>query len=342
MEQVTLQQALERALQSYNSRDLIQAESICRQILSQHRDNAHALHLLGIIANDTGHTASAYELLTRAAQFEHGVPDLFNNLSVVCRNLGRVDEATQFAARAVAMAPNVAVYLNNLGIAQVFNGNVREALASFERAVACDPNFADAHDSLGLTLLLLGELQRGWREQEWRFRKSDASPPLQFERPQWTGQDLSGKTILLHAEQGYGDTIQFVRYAPLLSDRGARVTIVAPPDVAALLATVDPRARVVTSLDDVGPHDFHCPLLSLPLGFGTTLETIPNQAPYLRADAKKTGRWRERFDRDALNVGLVWAGRPSHKRDRERSIPAADLSPLTRVPGVRSFSLQMG
>src|SRR5262249_38145216 len=177
----------------------------------------------------------------------------------------------------------------------------------------------------------------------WRWKRKH-QPPRSFPQPLWRGEDIAGRTILLHAEQGIGDTLQFMRYAPMVAARGARVILQVPPQVHRLAAAAMGDCAQVIGDGDVAPSfDLHSPLLSLPLALGTTLASVPAAVPYVRADAAAAARWRERIgDAPGLKVGLVWAGNPQHKNDRNRSIAIERLKPLFDAPGARWFSLQVG
>jgi hypothetical protein len=159
----------------------------------------------------------------------------------------------------------------------------------------------------------------------------------------WDGSDLHGRTILLWTEQGLGDSIQFVRYAPLVAARGGRVLLHVPESLAALLAACPGVGRVVTEDEPLPDFDCHAPLMSLPLLLGTTLESIPAAVPYLSADPARIERWRRELDGVAgLKVGVAWQGNPAHKKDRQRSFPLTRFEPIARISGVRLFSLQKG
>ena len=188
-----------------------------------------------------------------------------------------------------------------------------------------------------------GEFAQGWAEYEWRKAGRLKFRPREFPQPQWDGSELGGRTILLHTEQGLGDAVQFVRYAPLVAARGGRVILSCQAELTRLFTGVAGVAEVISG-QDVPAFDVHCPLLSLPHVMGTRLETIPGQTPYLAAPPEIVAEWKNRLDDDheKLRVGLVWAGSPRHKRDRRRSLRLKQLSPLARVDGVRFYSLQKG
>ncbi len=219
------------------------------------------------------------------------------------------------------------------GLLQVDLLRHRDAIESFVQATAWAPDFADAHWAEALNRLRLGDYEQGWRQYEWRRRTQDIGTGLrQFEGPDWLGdEDPAGLHILLHAEQGFGDVLQFCRYAPLLAARGARVTLLAQPAVKSLLRSL-PGVDVIADGDSLPAFDRHCPMMSLPFAFRTTLHTVPATVPYLRADPQVVARWRSVLDSAGTpRVGLVWAGNPRHAKDRERSIPLETLAPLFEV-----------
>jgi hypothetical protein len=225
-------------------------------------------------------------------------------------------------------------------------GRYEEAMPCLERAIGLRPDLAIIHWNRAIALLLEGRLTEGWAEAEWRFAYTPALR-RDFPQPAWDGRsDLAGRTILLHAEQGLGDAIQFCRYAPMVAARGGgdRVVLECQPELAALLTTAPGVAQVVRRGDPLPPFELHCPLLSLPHRFGTTLATIPAAVPYLTPDPDKVRAWQSRLAADGpgRKVGLAWAGSPGHANDRQRSCRLSDFAPLANVPGVTFYSLQLG
>jgi hypothetical protein len=218
-------------------------------------------------------------------------------------------------------------------------GRLDEARASFDRAVGIRPDFAQARWNRAQAMLLAGDFAQGWREHEWRLK---AHPELQraFAQPLWLGEvPLDGKTILLHAEQGLGDTLQFCRYAPLVAARGGRVVLEVQKPLVDLMRDLPGVAAVVARGEPLPDFDLHCPLLSLPLAFGTRLDTIPAQMPYLGAPAERAAGWEARLTKRP-RIGLVWSGNAGHKRDRARSIPLYALMPVFDLDAATFVSLQ--
>ncbi len=233
--------------------------------------------------------------------------------------------------------------LNNRGLVLRDLDRPLEALASFDRALSIDPGHAEIHSNRACLRLLLGDFERGWEEFEWRWRVPDFAPwRRDFAQPRWLGDaPLAGRTILLHAEQGFGDAIQFARYAPLVAARGAKVVLEVPPPLSALCSSLAGVSLVVGRGEQLPELDYHCPLLSLPLAFGTRLETIPAAVAYLSASRDRVIKWKQRLPGTSMRrVGIAWAGNPGFKGDQRRSIGLARFSPLLAVAGIEFVGLQ--
>jgi hypothetical protein len=193
--------------------------------------------------------------------------------------------------------------------------------------------------------LLAGKLEEGWKRYEWRWQKADyIQYKREFAQPQWDGKDIKGKTICLHAEQGFGDAIQFIRYAPLVAKNGARVIVEAPYPLIDLFKTVEGIDMLVKRGDSLPDFDVHCPILTLPMLFKTSMQSIPASVPYIHSDPARKSRWTERLSagKKRLKVGIAWSGNPDHKNDRNRSISFAMLRPIAEMPQVSLYSLQKG
>ncbi|MEP7030698.1 MAG: tetratricopeptide repeat-containing glycosyltransferase family protein [Pseudolabrys sp.] len=299
------------------------------------------------ILNNRGNTLCALRRPAEAlASFDAalkrvpGDPVTCNNRGNALLDMNRADEALKSFDQALARAPDYTQALVNRGNALQCLGRNSEALASFERAITLDPQLADAHWNKGLLLLSLGDFDNGWHGYEWRLKRA-ATPARDFQQPQWRGENIQGKTILLHAEQGFGDSIQFLRYVPMVAMRGAKIVLELPDALIPLLGPVNGVAAVVNR-DQARPWvDLHCSLLSLPLAFGTTLATIPERPDFLRVPDDRASKWRARLPRNcARRIGLVWSGKPTHNNDHNRSIALSRLAPLRALSGVTFVSLQ--
>lgn len=270
-----------------------------------------------------------------------GLATAHYNLGVGLYALGRLEEAIEAYRSALAVRPDYHEAYNNIGLVLHQLGRIAEAIDSYERAQAIKPDYAEAHFNEALSQLALGNYREGWLDYQWRWlNPSLALRRREFPVPLWLGQgDLAGKTILLHAEQGLGDTIQFARYVPLVAARGARVVLEVPAPLAALLRGLDGVSSVCVRDDPLPPFDTHCPLMSLPFAFETRLDNIPAQVPYLRPSPDRLAKWRLRANGGAA-VGIAWTGNPKAPIDLVRSIPLHLLRPILDVPAIRFVALQ--
>ncbi len=303
---------------------------------------------LGALLGDRGEPDAAMAHLRRAVALQPDHAEAWCNLGIAQRLQGAMDEAVASARRACALQPDNVAALNNLGEMLIGQGHAAEAEAVLRRAIALCPDSAETHMNLAMLLLASGAFAEGWREYEWRWQTRQMRPSRRsFPQPQWRGELAEGLTLLLHGEQGFGDTLQFCRYATLAAARGLKVIVEAPRPLLRLLRSLDGVAQVVACGDALPAFDLHCPMLSMPLAFGTSLDDIPAPAAYLRADADAVAQWAARIPATGLRVGLVWAGSArSHDVeraaiDRRRSLDPARMLPLFAIPGVQFFSLQM-
>jgi len=384
-----------------------EAERVYRRILELDAQHAEGLHLLGMVAFQTGQCDAAAELISRAI-LRNGTEDrYFTNLGNVLQGQGRLEEAVSCYRRALQLNPGSGAAQGNLGLALQFLNKLEEAAESFERALDLVPQVAVTYTNLGnvrqaqgrleeaaachkralaleprnpeawcnlgsvldlqgrmpeseaaydhalelkpdfgvalfnrsLLYLRTGNFVHGWPGYEHRY---SLHRRREFVQPQWHGEPLNGARILLYAEQGLGDALQFMRYIPLVKAAGGTVVLEVQPQLRRLALQL-PGVAELTCTGQPPPFDWHCSLLSLPLAFGTALDTIPGQTPYLPVPpeaAKKAAGfpWPDK----GLRVGIVWAGRPEHLRDRFRSIPLPLLTPLFGLEGVQFFSLQLG
>ena len=303
---------------------------------------AEAYLNLGNALTEQKNFTEAKAALQEATRLKPDWAQAHNNLGVV------LIEETEFAAaidhcrRALAISPHNPDAFYNMGIALHKQGQPRAAIEQFDRALQLRPDHAEAHHNRSATLLLLGEFPQGFAEYEWRLRSRDF-PPCQLRWKRWDGDALAGRTIVLCGEQGLGDTMQFVRYATLLQQRGARVLVECSPKLHPILA-LTPGIDGWTSAVTAPPAADCClPLLSLPHRLQTTLETIPAPIPYLFADPQFVAAWRQKLgDCQGLRVGIAWQGNPRSLGDRQRSIALEHYEALANVPGVRLVNLQKG
>jgi tetratricopeptide (TPR) repeat protein len=312
--------------------------------------HAETYYNFAVALQQNDRAAASLALYRRALRIAPGLAEAHRHLGIALRELGRTDDALGHFREAVRLRPDSIEARNSLGLALQDKGNLDEAEGHFDAAIRLKPDHRLAYFHKSLIQLVRGEYRAGWQNYEARWHVGVLRPPSGLRQPIWTGQDPVGKTILLHSEQGWGDSIQFCRYAPLLARRGARVLLGVRAPLTALMRSLDGPVTVIEDGASLPPYDYHCSMLSLPHLFATELETIPAQIPYLAADPDKVRDWAALLDGSrGLKVGLVWAGGARQEfsgllqaMDRRRSITLAQLAPLAAIPNVTFVSLQKG
>ncbi len=336
------QAKVEEAYALYLKGQLAQAQTLFQEVLNAYPDHSYALHLLGVIAFHAKNYQTAVRLIDRAIISQPDDATFYSNRGNALQKLAQLDAAVASFDKAIALRPDFVDAYYNRGNAMFELTRLDAAVASYDTAIALRPDHNEAIFNKSQALLLRGDLVRGWELFEWRWASEQMKPMKRtFPQPLWLGQEsLAGRTILLHSEQGLGDTIQFCRYAKLVSDLGARVILEAPTPLVGLLRPLQGVSAVVAKGSPLPAFEYHCPLLSLPLAFKTTVDSIPCPVPYLRADFSKLTYWASKLgDRQSPRIGLVWSGRSDHKNDRNRSIGLAAL--LQQLPaGFEYVSLQ--
>jgi tetratricopeptide (TPR) repeat protein len=323
------------------------AEASYRHALAIDGENARAHNNLGCVLQMQGRLDEAAASFRRALELDPSLPQAKQNLASIARDRGTLEEAAAGYRRAAAANPADSHVCNDLGNVYRELGMHAEALASFDEAIRRNPGNAQAHFSRSFELLLAGKYEEGFEEFEWRWRVKGLNAPMRsFVQPLWDGRELPGESLLLHAEQGLGDTLFSVRYAAAAAKRCGAVVLECQGELVPLLGSVRGISRVVAQGSALPAFAAHLPLMSLPRVFGTTLQSIPWDGPYVRADAARVEDWRALVAAEAgdarLKVGLVWAGRPQQGDDRKRSIALSMLAPLARSRGVAFYSLQKG
>jgi len=308
-------------------------------------NNTSALFNLGNVLVGLGKLERAMEVLRRAIALRPDMAEAHNNLGTTLVDVGKSDAAIESYRHALRLNPDYADALSNLAVALINKGELTETEAMLRQAIALEPDSGIAHWNLAILLLLFGDFERGLPEYEWRWKVKNVmrgSPKIAQER--WDGRELGGRTILLHAEQGFGDAIQFIRYVPMVAERGARIVLRCPPELKRLFASVPHIAEIVEAGAPLPKFDEHCPLLSLPLIFKTDLNSIPAPMPYLHADENLARIWREKLAGHAASrkIGLSWSGASIHPNDRNRSTTLDTLAPLGQIKDATFVSLQKG
>ncbi len=304
--------------------------------------NAEAWNNMGASLSALLKPEEAEKSLRKALELEPGYAQAHNNLGNALNAQGRFDEALASYLRALHFKPDYAEVFDHVGLVLQAQGRLAEAVDWFTQALERAPEQGSVHMNYALACLQRGDFATGWAEYEWRFRCRE-HPILAQGMPPWDGSPLHGRSILLWAEQGLGDSIQFIRYAPDVARRGGRVIVSCPRPLERILATCPGIAQVIPEGSTQADCACHAPLMSLPRIFGTTLDTIPSEVPYLAADPAQAAQWRDELAGfDGFKIGIAWQGNPGHKKDRQRSFRLARFEILAAVGGVRLFSLQKG
>jgi tetratricopeptide (TPR) repeat protein len=363
---------------------LDEADAAYRQALALEPAHADALHLLGLALHQRRQHEAGLENINQAIRLRSDRPHYYNNAATALCALWRLDEAEAACRTALRLNPNSLQAQSNLGMILRAAGRLDEAEACYRAALQQKPDFAEAYNNLGnvlglsgryaeaepmyrralqlaaspglhneatynlsLVLLVTGRFEEGWRHYEWRFGRG-GEPVRQFPVPMWDGRPQSHRTLFLHAEQGFGDTLQFCRYVPLAAQR-IKIVLEVQPSLKRLLSALPGIARIIAYGEAPPPVDYHLPLLSMPFVMGTQLDTVPGDTPYLSPDPALAEAWGWRLAAiPGRKVGLVWAGNPrmmdpnAASVDRRRSVTLDQLAPLATIDGISFVSLQLG
>lgn len=349
-----------------------------RSITRITQDDPSSCSNLGILLRDEGYADEAIYWLNRACILQPSDPCTFNNLGLAFHEARQFDKAIASFRKAIDLRPDYAEAFSNIGRIMLDTGQFDEAIihcqqaatlspqlheawynlgkcygeigdttrsiAMYRNALAIKPDLAEAHWNMSHALLLTGLYEEGFQEYLWRWRRKSAAMP-DIPKPEWRGEQIPNQTLLIHAEQGMGDAIQFARYLPLAKERVGKIYLTCDPSLNQLFQSLNGVDAILnnTKLDTLfHAIDYHVPLLNLPTLFKTTEKTIPARTPYLHPDRKNIKRYAPLFtgNETVINVGIAWKGNPEHKNDANRSCRLADFEPLFALPGVNFFSLQ--
>ncbi|HSA01583.1 MAG TPA: tetratricopeptide repeat-containing glycosyltransferase family protein, partial [Candidatus Paceibacterota bacterium] len=317
------------------------AEALCRGLLTQDAGHADALNLLGLLARKARKEHEAAGYFARAITRNPSRAAFYSNLGLSFVQTNDLDRAEESFRLALRLEPGNPDFQSNLGLVRFQSGEYGSAASIYRGVLAHQPDHACAHWNLSLVLLLLEDYEQGWKEYEWRLLLENYHGDLaRMTRPLWRGEAFQGRSLFVWCEQGHGDTLQFVRYLPLVKGLGGRVILSCQPPLFRLMQTLRGVDQLVANSDPVPEHDLQVPLLSLPRIFGTDAHHIPSQVPYL--DATSGIQARILAEGRHLKVGLVWAGDPQHPNDHNRSLRLGQFEPLLELPGATFYSLQVG
>lgn len=374
----TASQLLNISLQHHNAGRLTEAAQGYLAILQEDPKHGDALHLLGVVAQQTDRLDMAIELMKMAILQAPSVAHYHHNLGNTHLKNSQPDESIHCYRQAIRLNPNYCEAYNGLGNALILlneleaaaeayrnairlkpafdeahynlgrvrdrQGRLAEAIVCYQAAIKIEPANPDYHFNLSGLLLLQGNFAEGWQAYEWRWQLYNfPGKSRNFACPRWRGEALNGEKILLYAEQGYGDTLQFVRYAPLVAAAcGGEVILEVQPGLQRLLSTIPGISKVITQGDPLPQVAWHCPLMSLPLAFRTSLETIPASLAYLQVPEHEIAETKQQWPAHGLRVGLAWAGDPKNLYNAHRSMHLRQFLPLKNLSGVSFYSLQVG
>jgi tetratricopeptide (TPR) repeat protein len=320
-----------------------EAMNILQRAIDIDPKNAQAWTNLGNARLAIGDLKGAVEMGRKAVEAQPDYSVAHNNLAAALEKQDFLKEAEDEYRKAVELQPDFAEALNNLGSVIRRQGDLRTAMHWWQKSVDARYEYGEAHWNLALAALALGEFEEGWKNYEWRF-KCDHSRAYwrEYLVPRWTGFDISGKTILLYPEQGFGDVIQFGRFIPQVAARGAKVILQCHKELIELMKSAEGVSQVISEHDQPPPFDTYLPLLSVPWVLGVSFESLPGKIPYIKVDPARREHWTPRIKNEPgrLKVGLVYWGRPTP--DPKRSCQFKEFAPLAEVEGVQYFSLQKG
>ena len=315
-------------------RQLDAALAGCQQALRLKRNGAEAHQVMGHALSDLGRPEEAVAAYRAALRYKPNLPEAYNDLGLALRQAGQLEEALVTLRQAVKHAPTDAAAQGNLAGVLKELARLADAAAGYRAALRQHPDDPVLHHNLGVALLLAGKSEQGWQEYEWRFRAGAVQIPT-CAQPRWDGENLAGRRLLIRAEQGLGDTIQFCRYVPIAAQCG-EVVLEVQPGLRRLIDGVLDERQIVTVGEPLPPFDVWCPLLSLPHLLGMAAPA----PPYLNTDADRVAAWRSRIGTHGRRIGIAWQGNPASAAERGRSVPVREFLPLAQVSGVRLISLQ--
>jgi tetratricopeptide (TPR) repeat protein len=327
-------QLYQRALNLHHAGKLADAEGLYKTLLSYFPNQVEILTTLGIVLLQQGRSEAGFQQLKKSLGINPNQPVAWYNMAVELQKLTRLDEALACYQECLKRNPQDINALINRGNTLKDLKQYPAAIASFESALALGPNIPSAHWNKALTHILLGEYEQGWKGYEWGWQCGERGEPRKYAQATWLGDAaIAGKTLLIHAEQGFGDLIQFSRYVPMLEKLGAKVILEVPASLVDLMAGLSPSLIVIKEGEALPAFDMVCPVMSLPLALKTTLATIPANIPYLSVSEAKKTYWQTKLGQKTKpRIGIVWSGSMTNQIDNNlcarRNIPLVALKPL--------------
>lgn len=343
---VQLSEALATLTKLEQDGKLAEADDLAQRMRAAMPEHPHILHMSGIVAYRCGRVQEAIELMEKSQALAPESALYPRNMCEVYRGAGRLEDALRAGRRAIELAPKDARSFFNLALIHYERLELDEAVRVSDEALVLDPEFAEAHFEKAESLLLAGRLKEGWESYEWRFKLKQAEGMLpKTDKPQWNGEKLEPGKLLIIADQGFGDCIQFGRFIPWAASLAPKPVVACSAELLPLLRQIPAVSKLITRWEDTGPYDAYIPLSGLPRLAGTSLETIP-PADYLTPPQALVDEWGEKLERllpkGKKRVALVWAGRPTHKNDKKRTLKLAQFAPLFARDDLAIVSVQKG
>ena len=345
--QITLAEAIARILALEQEDRLDEADDLADRVLAAAPAHPHVLHVTGIIAYKKGRIDEAIRRMEAAISLAPLVGLYTRNICEVYRGAGRLADAAKAARQAVAVAPGDSQAHFNLALIHYEQLDLDGAIAAANDALALEPDFAEAHFEKAEALLLAGRMQEGWESYEWRFRLKQAEGMLpKTGKPQWDGSNLAPGRLMIIADQGFGDCVQFARLIPWAAARAPRPILACSLELTSLLRQVPGLGKLVNHWEQTGDYDAYVPLSGLPRLAGITATNIPAAEPYLKTSPALLAAWAARLEQlvpgHLRRIALVWAGRPTHRNDRKRTLSLAQFAPLFARRDIALLSVQKG
>ena len=316
-----------------------------RKAIELNNDYAQAYSNLGNSLQKQNNYAESIEHYTKAIELNPDYAEAHNNLASALYKLGDFKAAIKHCRKAIEINADYAEAYNTLAAALNMDKDYDEAIECYNKTIELAPDYAQAYYSRGMSYLRYGRFAKGWEDYQWRLKTDGTKILLRCDKPWWRGENFQGKTLLVQSEQGFGDSIQFVRYLPMVKDRGTKVILAEKPELIDLFRDLEGIDDLVSAgeLEDGNvKYDLYVPLLNLPGIFNTTADNIPARIPYLSAKEPKVAHWRNKTATEAFKIGIAWAGNPIHTNDHNRSCALQNFTPLAEIDNVKLFSLQKG
>ena len=343
---IPLSEALEKLARLEQENNLAEADDLANRMLAAMPEHQHILHLAGIVAYRNGRVEQALERMEKAEAISPDMALYPRNMCEVYRGAGRLDDALRAGKRAVELAPNDSRAYFNLALIHYERLELDESVRRSEQAIALDPDYAEAHFEKAEALLLAGKMQEGWDSYEWRFKLKQAEGMLpKTDKPQWDGKPLAPGKLLIIGDQGFGDCIQFGRLIPWAALLCPQPVLACSGELTPLLRQIPGIGKMVTRWEDTGDYEAYIPLSGLPRLAGVGTDNVPPSG-YLKPDPELVREWAEKLDRlvpkGKKRIALVWAGRPTHKNDKKRTLKLAQFAPLFVREDIAIITVQKG